>query len=644
MTVIISATKPSALVPIFEAIPEALTVYPRWVVWRWTPERDRKTGTLKWTKPPFNARTGARAKSTDPSTWSTFEEAVAAYSRGGWDGIGVMLVDPFSGVDLDNVRDPETETLHPAAPEIVADLDSYVEFSPSGLGLRIFTQGRLPIGWRNKRTWVIEIEMYDTVRYLTATGHHLAGTPTTIEERTDALAALHQRVARETGGNRTPSVTANGGPPGAVASASAGAKDGAALLGKIRASRQGDQFRQLFERACVDGQNHSVLDLQLCRLLAFWTRRDPVQIDRLFRQSALFRPKWDERHYADGRTYGQATIATAIARCQEVYMPRRPRHGEARHSPEPIEVEIDRAPLRQKKESSAVTPPSAARPPFVLVTPPESFVTRYVTTAMRRTDAPGESHVLAALTVLSALAGPRPRLRLAYRADGIRLVLWAMNVVDSTSGRKTTVNEFGLDVIRQVIGEEAILPWKGSPEAFIQAFALRSGQAAILARDEYTGLLVQMKKGGYVAGLAQDFIRAYDGLPIVMARTAKMNRSTGERMDDTDRVRDPYLVKLCAATRTSFIETADLGDVLDGLLARFVFTSGVSEERPLIRMTPQIENAWGAVIAHAPFTIAPRLSPPSICRTPCWRWNGTSNNASRPRPWLPPARMPPGPP
>jgi hypothetical protein len=174
-----------------------------------------------------------------------------------------------------------------------------------------------------------------------------------------------------------------------------------------------------------------------------------------------------------------------------------------------------------------------------------------------------------------------------------------MNVVDSTSGRKTTVNEFACDVIRQTLGDPAILPWKGSPEAFVQAFAGRDGKAAVFARDEYTGLLAGMKRGGYVAGLAQDFIRAYDGLPIVMARTSKMNRKTGERVDDTDRVREPYLVKLCAATRTSFISTATIDDVLDGLLARFVFTSGTAEERPPQRSTPALEAAWHDIVRRA---------------------------------------------
>jgi hypothetical protein len=57
-------------------------------------------------------------------------------------------------------------------------------------------------------------------------------------------------------------------------------------------------------------RSSSEADLALCSLLASWTN-DPAHIDSLFRQSALFRPKWDERR-GDG-TYGDRTILRAIA-------------------------------------------------------------------------------------------------------------------------------------------------------------------------------------------------------------------------------------------------------------------------------------------------------------------------------------------
>jgi hypothetical protein len=70
-------------------------------------------------------------------------------------------------------------------------------------------------------------------------------------------------------------------------------------------------------------------------------------------------------------------------------------------------------------------------------------------------------------------------------------------------------------------------------------------------------------------------------------------------VDDTDRVRDPYLVKLCAATRTEFIATATIDDVLDGLLARFVFTTGSAEEQRMRPMTPALELAWREILDAA---------------------------------------------
>jgi len=61
--------------------------------------------------------------------------------------------------------------------------------------------------------------------------------------------------------------------------------------------------------------------MALCCLLAFWTGGHAGQMDRLFRRSKLDRPKWGEEHYADGSTYGEKTIARAIAHTSEFYEP-----------------------------------------------------------------------------------------------------------------------------------------------------------------------------------------------------------------------------------------------------------------------------------------------------------------------------------
>jgi primase-polymerase (primpol)-like protein len=61
--------------------------------------------------------------------------------------------------------------------------------------------------------------------------------------------------------------------------------------------------------------------MALCCLLAFWTGGDSARIDDLFRQSGLYRGKWDEVHYADGATYGEKTVSRSIETVSEFYDP-----------------------------------------------------------------------------------------------------------------------------------------------------------------------------------------------------------------------------------------------------------------------------------------------------------------------------------
>src|SRR5262249_4774716 len=73
-------------------------------------------------------------------------------------------------------------------------------------------------------------------------------------------------------------------------------------------------FSRLFDRGDWAGCGYgspSEADLALASLLAFWTGGDAARVDRLFRASALSRPKWDEARGAT--TYGGKTIGTAIS-------------------------------------------------------------------------------------------------------------------------------------------------------------------------------------------------------------------------------------------------------------------------------------------------------------------------------------------
>ena len=96
-------------------IPAELRSLPHWVMWK---TETREAG--KPTKVPYDAKADRRASSTNPDTWCSFEDACAAYEKGGFDGVGFVLTknDPFVGIDLDKCRDPETGEIQPWAKRI----------------------------------------------------------------------------------------------------------------------------------------------------------------------------------------------------------------------------------------------------------------------------------------------------------------------------------------------------------------------------------------------------------------------------------------------------------------------------------------------------------------------------------------------
>jgi len=90
------------------------------------------------------------------------------------------------------------------------------------------------------------------------------------------------------------------------------------ILARCRRAKNAPKFSDLFDAGDTSAYHgdDSSADLALVSMLAFYTQ-DPAQLDRLFRQSALYRRKWDEKRGA--RTYGQRTIDKALEGATETY-------------------------------------------------------------------------------------------------------------------------------------------------------------------------------------------------------------------------------------------------------------------------------------------------------------------------------------
>ena len=185
------AGPPQALPVIFENIPAELRDHGQWALWRY----ERRNG--KWTKPPFCARTGLAASSTDPTTWASLGDVRAAYEAGGWDGIGFIHLpqNHLTGLDWDHCRDPYSGAIPGGPAREIEMMDTYAEVSPSGTGVRAYAFGQKP----SRRCKIGPFEMYDGLtakyepggRFLTVTGHRLPGGPETINSRQAQIERLY---------------------------------------------------------------------------------------------------------------------------------------------------------------------------------------------------------------------------------------------------------------------------------------------------------------------------------------------------------------------------------------------------------------------------------------------------------------------
>jgi len=281
------------------AVPDELKALPNWVCYR----MEDRAGQSKPTKVPYSPSTSEKAKANDPSTWTDYETCLAAVERAEYDGIGFEFAPPHVGVDLDGCRDAETGEIREWAQDIIAHLDSYTEARPSGTGVHIIIMGSLPPGRRRMGP----VEMYDAARFFTVTGAHVEGTPAVVEERSVELQELHEALF-------PPEQASEPVPTTPLPECTLNLMSDAEIIAKASAAANGEKFKKLWSgnwQGTYPSQSEG--DEALCCELAFWTGRDAGRMDGLFRQSGLYRQKWERNDYRGD------TLARAVARTATTY-------------------------------------------------------------------------------------------------------------------------------------------------------------------------------------------------------------------------------------------------------------------------------------------------------------------------------------
>ncbi len=265
--------------------------YPNFVVWQYKEENGQRK------KPPVNPNTLHPASPTDRTTWGTLKTALSAVATSKYQGIGFMLShSPFSGIDLDHCI--ESGRLQPWAQEIINELDTYTEYSPSWNratgtgGVHLLVEGKPPASKKAGN-----IEVYGEKHYLTITTRHLQGTPATINSRQEALDTLYRTIA-----------------PPVVERPFQNTRGGAPALPRTELPPEAahDPVLQKLLRGDISGYtSQSSADFVLIMKLLHWTGDNVALTRQLFLESGLYRQDKTERK-TGSTTYLDMTINNAL--------------------------------------------------------------------------------------------------------------------------------------------------------------------------------------------------------------------------------------------------------------------------------------------------------------------------------------------
>jgi len=224
----------------FADVPGELKQLPQWVTWRHDPDAG---------KVPCQAD-GSNAKTNDPSTWTTFDAALAAYlaNPGKFAGIGFCFADggEYTGVDLDGCL-VVGEVAEWARPYLDRFKGAYAEISPSGNGVKIWCRGEFG-GSGGKRNLDgqahVGVEIYCKGRFFAVTGDVLESPAGAIPKLQSAVNETRAWVKTRPEKPKDPSAT-NGH-----------ATNGQADAWKMKAPTNGRPDAATRARACIMSGKH----------------------------------------------------------------------------------------------------------------------------------------------------------------------------------------------------------------------------------------------------------------------------------------------------------------------------------------------------------------------------------------------------
>ncbi|WP_281512249.1 phage/plasmid primase, P4 family [Mammaliicoccus vitulinus] len=295
----------------YNNIPYELKNLKRWVCFKTEGIENDKIS-----KRPYNPMTGKLAKVNDDLTWSTFDIALSGCVKYKCDGIGFILGHGIFGVDIDNHKLPNgefvlsQEDFERLKQDFLDTLSSYSEVSPSGKGVHIICKGKLPNCSKHKGC----IELYGEGSFLAFTGNSLNDSPLWFREeeiKTLCDKYITENIYIPKFSNKQFSN------PSYRQDIKLSDDD---VINLVMSSKNGETFYKYYHDGDIsmDNNNPYNADMNFCKILVLYCGNDKAQIDRIFRNSALMRDKWDELE--NDKTYGENIIDSAINENKDLYL------------------------------------------------------------------------------------------------------------------------------------------------------------------------------------------------------------------------------------------------------------------------------------------------------------------------------------
>lgn len=271
----------------------------RWVNYKMA-EREGRT-----TKLPYTIK-GKLASTVNEADWSTYEDAAKNS-----DQVGIVFTpkQTLLGIDIDHCLKGK-KIVHEKAEEIAAliiEADTYTEISPSGEGLHLYLSLKAGLALTSNRKSPFEV--YTSGRYFTFTGNiYKEEKPVrsiSLREASELLAIIGYPWKEESAERvEAKPVQKEGGSQ---------ILEDSILLQKLFKNKKA---KALYEGDTSEYENDgSRADMALLAHLAFWTRKDAMQMDRIWLASPL-----GARDKTQKRTdYRERSISAAIAACKAIY-------------------------------------------------------------------------------------------------------------------------------------------------------------------------------------------------------------------------------------------------------------------------------------------------------------------------------------